>query len=91
MIRIEGGRQVVRNQPYRIRPRVHREIVAATLNPVAVNWYAEKAFELEAIPDDMSIQAPWLFGPQGLYPTQWVVPKCEPPCEVSDGVCVCPE
>ena len=65
----------------------HREITPAKLNPIAVNWYAELSFELEVTVDDMSVQAPWLFGPQGLYPTQYV-PKCELPCQVIDGVCV---
>jgi hypothetical protein len=65
-------------------------VVGAPINPSVIGWYYQKAFNPKYEPDDMSRRYPWLFGPQGLYGTM-VVENCEYPCQVIDGVCVCPE
>jgi len=61
-------------------------IPGAPLNQSVVNWYYDQAFNMKMEEDDMSKRYPWLFGETGLYNVE----KCEYPCQVIDGVCVCP-
>ena len=82
-----------------LRPRIRHNIRARPrpvevarppgnlLNPEVVNWYTANAFEHQYEEDDMSKMYPWLFGERGLYSGI----KCKYPCQVIDGVCVCPE
>ena len=70
------------------RPAV-RQPPGNQINENVVGWYYEKAFEPKYKKDDMSELYPWLFGEQGLYGAMYE--SCEYPCEIIDGVCVCPD
>ena len=80
---------------YRLQPVVYappaqnlpRPPPGHQINPEITNWYARHSFEVRVEEDDMSKKYPWLFAPGGLYSGI----KCEYPCQVIDGVCVCPE
>ena len=79
-IQVRVRRPPLRRVERRERPPGH------SLNPEVVNWYTAHAFEQKYEEDDMSKMYPWLFGAQGLYSGI----KCEYPCQVIGGVCVCP-
>ena len=78
------GKMIIPVQPMRLPPG------SAPINPNVVGWYYQEAFSLKTKQDNMSKNYPWLFGPEGLYGGM-CVEDCEYPCELIDGVCVCPE
>ena len=81
------ARIVLRRKRRVLHRRQDRPPPGRTLNPAVVNWYTQHAFEPQYEQDDMSKLYPWLFGGEGLYSNI----KCEYPCQIIDGVCVCPE
>jgi len=56
------------------------------VNPGVKNWYYQKSFEPKYKKNVISSAYPWLFGPQGLYPS--IYDMCPEDCMV-DGVCIC--
>ena len=87
----QGLRPVI--QPRRVIPLHQNKIAKPPGNPLnqnVINWYYEHSYEPKYEQDDMSKMYPWIFGAQGLYGAM-VSEECRYPCQVIDGVCVCPE
>ena len=86
-----GGPAAPRNYIPAARPQYvpAGALPGAPLHPRVVNFYYDQAFNLKVEEDDMCKKYPWLFGGDGLYGGLYVE-KCEFPCQVIDGVCVCP-
>ena len=82
-------------RPEQVRPPVRPPVrlgARVPINPQAVNWYSENAFCLPVEKDIMSKVYPWLFGKNGLYPTQYILSKKGEElmnCHWIGEVCVC--
>jgi len=57
------------------------------VNPHVQRFYYEQAFEPKFKKSWASTEMPWLFGPDGLYPSLYE--ECPEECEEIDGICLC--
>ena len=58
------------------------------VNPNVANWYYKESFNIKLKRHSMCEEAPWLFGPEGLYPDIY---ECPEYCDENDPLCICPK